>query len=95
MKDISDRKQVEKQLRLLESVVVNTNDAVIISDAEPIDEPGPRIIYVNEAFLSKNHQDFLTALNQYGAVDQNNNFPNSSRILPDLIPPLFTQIIYS
>lgn len=48
--DITEQKQRAEQLRLLQSVVVNTNDAVIITEAEPIDEPGPRIIYVNEAF---------------------------------------------
>ena len=48
--DISDRKAREAQLRLLESVVVATNDAVVITAAEPLDEPGPRILYVNPAF---------------------------------------------
>ena len=48
--EISDRKARELQLRLLESVVTTTNDAVLITEAEPIDEPGPRIIYVNPAF---------------------------------------------
>jgi PAS domain S-box-containing protein len=48
--DITEQKQRAEQLRLLQSVVVNTNDAVIITEAEPIDEPGPRILYVNEAF---------------------------------------------
>ncbi|MDP4285327.1 MAG: PAS domain S-box protein [Bacteroidota bacterium] len=48
--DISQRKEREEQLKLLESVIVNSNDAVIITEAELIDEPGPRIIYVNDAF---------------------------------------------
>jgi PAS domain S-box-containing protein len=48
--DISEQKQRDEQLRLLQSVVVNTNDAVIITEAEPIDAVGPRILYVNEAF---------------------------------------------
>ncbi|MEZ2279084.1 MAG: PAS domain S-box protein [Microcoleus sp.] len=48
--EISDRKAKELQLRLLESVVTTTNDAVLITEAGPIDEPGPRIIYVNPAF---------------------------------------------
>jgi PAS domain S-box-containing protein len=48
--DITEQKQRAEQLRLLQSVVVNTNDAVIITEAESIDEPGPRILYVNEAF---------------------------------------------
>ena len=50
MADITEQKQRDEQLRLLQSVVVNTNDAVIITEAEPIDAPGPRILYVNEAF---------------------------------------------
>ncbi|ROO28880.1 diguanylate phosphodiesterase [Salinisphaera orenii MK-B5] len=39
-----------ERLRLLESVVVNANDAVLITEAEPIDRPGPRIVYCNAAF---------------------------------------------
>lgn len=49
-RDISDRKKAEERLRLLESAVVNANDAVLITEAEPINWPGPRIVYVNEAF---------------------------------------------
>jgi PAS domain S-box-containing protein len=49
-RDITKRKEAEDRLRLMESVVVNANDAVLITEAEPINEPGPRIIYVNEAF---------------------------------------------
>lgn len=49
-RDITERKRTEERLRLLESVVINANDAVLIAEAEPINEPGPRIIYVNEAF---------------------------------------------
>jgi len=48
--EITDRKAKELQLRLLESAVTTTNDAVLITEAEPIDEPGPRILYVNPAF---------------------------------------------
>lgn len=50
IKDITYRKKTEQWLRLLESVVVCANDAVLIAEAEPIDEPGPKIIYVNNAF---------------------------------------------
>ena len=48
--DITEQKRQAEQVRLLQSVVVNTNDAIIITEAKPIDEPGPRIVYVNEAF---------------------------------------------
>lgn len=51
LNDITERKQVEERLRLLNSAVVNANDAFLITKAEPIDEPsGPKIVYVNEAF---------------------------------------------
>ncbi len=39
-----------ERLRLLESVVVNANDAVLITEAEPLDLPGPKILYANAAF---------------------------------------------
>jgi diguanylate cyclase (GGDEF)-like protein/PAS domain S-box-containing protein len=51
IKDITERKWLEEYLRLLESVVVNANEIVMISQAEPNDDPlGLRIIYVNDAF---------------------------------------------
>lgn len=48
-RDVTGRKQAEERLRLLESVVVSTNDAVIVTDTQ-IDSPGPVIVYVNDAF---------------------------------------------
>ena len=40
----------QERLRLLENTVNQANDVVVITEAEPIDEPGPRIIYANPAF---------------------------------------------
>lgn len=37
-------------LRMLEEVVETANDAVLVTEAAPLDEPGPRIVYVNPAF---------------------------------------------
>jgi PAS domain S-box-containing protein len=48
--NITERKRVEEHLRLLESVITHSNDSVLITEATPINYPGPRIIYVNEAF---------------------------------------------
>ncbi len=48
--DITEQKRQAEQVRLLQSVVINTNDAVLITEAFPIDLPGPRILYVNQAF---------------------------------------------
>ena len=50
IQDVTKKKEEELRLRLLESVITNTNDAVLITEAEPFDEPGPRILYVNNAF---------------------------------------------
>ena len=51
LRDITDRKQADERLRLLESVVVNANDAIVITEAQSIEAPDhPQIIYVNEAF---------------------------------------------
>ena len=48
--DVTSEKEKERHLKLLESVITNTTDSVLITEAEPFDEPGPRILYVNEAF---------------------------------------------
>ena len=50
--DITERKQVENRLLMLSSSVEHANDVVLVTSAEPVDEPGPRIIYVNRAFTS-------------------------------------------
>ncbi|GAA6614542.1 PAS domain-containing protein [Scytonema sp. NUACC26] len=50
LRDVTERKQVLERLRLLESVVTNINEAILITETEPLDEPGPPIVYVNEAF---------------------------------------------
>ena len=34
----------------MESVITNTTDSVLITEAEPFDEPGNKIVYVNKAF---------------------------------------------
>jgi PAS domain S-box-containing protein len=50
MQDITSQKKEELQLRLFKSVITNSTDVVLITEATPIDSPGPRILYVNEAF---------------------------------------------
>ncbi len=50
VQNIDVRRQQNERLRLLESVAVNANDAILITEAEPIDLPGPRILYANEAY---------------------------------------------
>ncbi|MCW3111031.1 MAG: hypothetical protein JWQ09_5537 [Segetibacter sp.] len=49
MQDITRQKEEEHTLKLFQSVIVNANDGVFITEAKPIVFPGPKIIYVNEA----------------------------------------------
>jgi PAS domain S-box-containing protein len=48
--DITPQKNEEQRLKLLESVITYTSDSILITEAEPFDLPGPKILYVNEAF---------------------------------------------
>lgn len=48
--DITARKVGEEHLKLLESVITHTADSILVTEADPLDNPGPRIIYVNDAF---------------------------------------------
>ncbi len=50
MQDISHQVKREHQLALLGSVITNTTDAIVITDAFSSSGPGLNIIYVNEAF---------------------------------------------
>ena len=49
-KDTKDKIEEEQRLKLLEKVINSTSEPILITEAEPQDEPGPRIVYVNEAF---------------------------------------------
>lgn len=57
--DTTQRRQADQQLRLLQSAIEHINDIVLITEAEPLEEPGPRIVYVNRAFerLTGFHRD--------------------------------------
>lgn len=50
IQDISQKKEEEEHLKLLESVITHARDAVVITKAEQLDDPGPQIMYVNRAF---------------------------------------------
>lgn len=57
LRDVTRLKKEEQQRKLLESVVTNSGDAILITEAEPFDEPGPGILYVNEAFCKMTGYD--------------------------------------
>jgi PAS domain S-box-containing protein len=50
MQDVTKQKQEEQRLRLLETVVTQTKDAVVITDKDLIDDRLPKVLFVNPAF---------------------------------------------
>lgn len=75
-RDITAKKEEEQRLKLMESVITNTHDAVMITEAEPINESGPRILYVNEAFTKMTG---YTAVEVIGKTPRLLQGPNSDR----------------
>ena len=50
VRDLTEAQAAQAQLQLLETSISHLNDMLLITEAEPFDEPGPRIIFVNAAF---------------------------------------------
>ena len=50
LRDVSDRRHSQEQLLLLQTSISRLNDIVLITEAGPVDAPGPRIVFVNDAF---------------------------------------------
>ena len=50
LQDVTAQHDTLAQLRLLETCVSRLNDIVLITEAGPFDDPGPRIVFVNDAF---------------------------------------------
>ena len=76
VRDITERKKTEQSLTLLNACVSNLNDIVLITDANPIDEPGPRIVFANEAL------ERFTGYTQAETLGRNPRFlqgPNTDR----------------
>jgi two-component system cell cycle sensor histidine kinase/response regulator CckA len=61
--DITERKQTEEALRLLNSAVLQSKESILISDAE-LDLPGPKIIFTNPAFTTMTGYTAEEALGQ-------------------------------
>ncbi len=48
--DVSTYSQFRSQLQAIEEALGPLPDAVVVTEAEPVTEPGPRIVFVNAAF---------------------------------------------
>lgn len=51
VQDVTARKQAQAELLLLRNAVSRLNDVVLITEADPIEQPGPRIVYANDAVV--------------------------------------------
>ncbi len=49
-RDEKEKIEEKHRLKLLEKVINSTSDPILITEAAPQDLPGPRIVFVNEAF---------------------------------------------
>ena len=50
LRDVTHSRQSQEQLLLLQTSIAQLNDMVVITEAGPLDAPGPRIVFVNDAF---------------------------------------------
>lgn len=57
IQDITKQKKEEQRLKLLETVITQTKDSVIITEADSIDGTIPKIVYVNPTFSSMSGYD--------------------------------------
>ncbi len=77
--DITEQTKSERQLSLLYTSVAKLNDIVLITEAEPIDPPGPRIVFVNEAF------ERITGYKAEEAIGRNPRFLQGVRTDPRVL----------
>lgn len=87
IQDISNTKKREQQLKLYESVVTNTTDGVIITEAEPVEGDLNGIIFVNEAFTK------MTGYTLQDALGKNPRFLQGAKTDCDQIKKLRTAIL--
>jgi PAS domain S-box-containing protein len=80
--DVTSRERADRQYRLLESVVLNAREAIVITEARPIDPPGPRIQYVNRAFT---HMTAYDAEEVLGRTPRMLQGPGTERAMLDNI----------
>jgi PAS domain S-box-containing protein len=51
--DATKQHSIHKSLKFAHRIINSSTDAILICEAEPIDEPGPRIVYVNNTFVKE------------------------------------------
>lgn len=82
LRDITQRRADDAELTLLKTAISRINDIVLITEARPIDAPGPRIVYVNDAFERRTGYTRAEVIGRSPSLLQG---PNTSRTELDRI----------
>jgi PAS domain S-box-containing protein len=61
--ELEERKRIEADLRLMDGAVRHSTECVLITEAE-LEQPGPRIVYVNPAFTALTGYTYEEAIGQ-------------------------------
>ncbi|WP_340104537.1 PAS domain S-box protein [Rhodohalobacter sp. 8-1] len=78
MQDITKMVEEQEQMKLLQSVITNTNESVVITEAETMDQSGGKIVYVNDAFTS------MTGYSEEEVLGQTTDFLLGPKSDPEL-----------
>lgn len=77
MQDITKKKAEEERLKLLETVITNTKDAVVITDSDISEFEIPKIVFANQAFTGMSGFDYDDVLGKslkaFIGVESNNS----------------------
>lgn len=68
MQDVTKMVEEQEQMKLLQSVITNTNESVVITNADIGDLPGRKIVYVNDGFTQ------MTGYSEEEAIGQTTDF---------------------
>ncbi len=83
MQDVTRLKKEERRLKLLETVITNTLDSVLITNADNLIHPIPQIVFVNKAFADMTgfDQEELLEMSPFQLYD----LPENKVLLNELI----------
>lgn len=73
IQDITKKKKEDVRLKLLESVITNTTDAVLIAEPDAADNNDLQIVYINEAFTKMTGYSNAEVLNKTPRILQGRN----------------------
>ncbi len=76
MQDITNQKKEEQRLKLLETVITNTKDAIVITDADISEFKIPKIVFVNQAFTNMSGYEYKDVIGKSPVFFYGDRFTN-------------------